>query len=213
MMEHLLRFSKTIKIVFLDWETENLCLFIDKNLPWQLGMLKVVGETIEAQYMSYIKWGRPPHVSPGAAQITGFKPEMVFQQGKYYLEVLPIIVEWIDWCDYIAGHNFLAFDLYFLTQVYKMLGKSSVGLAEKVIDTHALAKGIKLGIPFDINKQSLLEYQYQIINTKTKGVKTRLEILGREYQIEHDYTTLHDAISDLILNKKVWDKIKFQVEI
>jgi len=37
--------------------------------------------------------------------------------------------------------------------------------------------------------------------------------LGKENGIEHDYESLHDAINDLDLNLKVWNKLKWQIEV
>jgi len=62
-------------------------------------------------------------------------------------------------------------------------------------------------------KESLIEYQYKLLHTYKKGIKTNLTALGKDYTIDHDYENLHNAIVDLELNLKVWNKIKFQVEI
>ena len=37
--------------------------------------------------------------------------------------------------------------------------------------------------------------------------------MGEEFGIEHDYDKLHDALVDLELNIKVWDKIKYQIDL
>ena len=62
-------------------------------------------------------------------------------------------------------------------------------------------------------KDDLLEYQYKILNTRKKNVKSSLTFLGKENGIEHDYESLHDAINDLDLNLKVWNKLKWQIEV
>ena len=43
MDDHLLRFQEDTEYVFLDCETENLCLNREHNLPWQIGMIKMRG--------------------------------------------------------------------------------------------------------------------------------------------------------------------------
>lgn len=212
-MEELLRFDKEKEFVWLDFETESLCLYFEKNLPWQIGMLKTRGDEIVDSYKAYIKWDRPPNVSKGAALITKFDPLNIEKFGIDYREVVQKTVDWTSKCLFLAGQNILAFDLYFLNGFYKIAGKSSINLAEKIIDTHALAKGIKMGITFDPRKSSLLEYQYQMIHTIAKGVKTNLTTLGHEYNVEHNYDGLHDALSDIQLNFKIWNKIKYQVDI
>ena len=50
-------------------------------------------------------------------------------------------------------------------------------------------------------------------NTRKKGMRTNLAALGREYEIKHDDESLHDAVVDLELNVKVWNKIKWMVEL
>ena len=43
MDSHLLRFKDDKLFVFIDFETENLCLNFDHNIPWQMAMLKSRG--------------------------------------------------------------------------------------------------------------------------------------------------------------------------
>jgi DNA polymerase III epsilon subunit-like protein len=212
MDEHLIRFNKTAKIAFIDMETENLCLHMKYNLPWQVAVLKVQGDFVTESYDSYLKWYRPFKVSDGAALATRYDGAKVERLGVPSQEVVETTVAWTSECDYILGHNILGFDLYFLREFYKLCGKSPIGLAEKVIDTHPLAKGIKLNCPFD-GKTPLLEYQYRMLHTIAKGVKTNTLALGKEYGIEHDYEHLHDALVDLQLLIKIWNKIKYQVDI
>lgn len=213
MDEHLIRFDKTSELVFIDMETENLCLYIDFNLPWQVAMLSVRGDNAVDTYNQFLKWHRPLNVSAGAALATHFQPEKVERLAIPAREVVEKTVEWTSRARYIVGHNLLGFDMYFLIKFYEMYGKSIRGLAEKVIDTHPLAKGIKLNDLYDSKKSTLMEYQYRMIHTIAKGVKTNTLLLGRENQIEHDYEHLHDALVDLQLLIKIWNKLKYQVEI
>jgi len=81
-----------------------------------------------------------------------------------------------------------------------------------MIDTLALARAIKLNISIPENTDISL-FNYKILNKKSKNLKTRLELLGKEYGIDHDYDNLHDALCDLELNIKVWDKIKWMINI
>jgi len=46
-----------------------------------------------------------------------------------------------------------------------------------------------------------------------KGVKTNLTAMGKHYNIEHDYSKLHNALVDLQLNLKVWNKLKWEIEL
>ena len=51
-----------------------------------------------------------------------------------------------------------------------------------------------------------------MINFRKKGIKTNLAALGRSYGIDHEYDNLHNALVDLELNIKVWDKLKYQID-
>ena len=135
-------------------------------------------------------------------QKEGFPPE----------EVLPTIMDWLDNADYIVGHNILGFDIYLIKGFYEFMGKDYNHLTERVVDTNAIARGIKYGIPYN-RKENFLAYQYKIMNTRKKGVKSNLTFLGKEFEIEHNYDLLHDALVDLRLNLKIWNKLKWQVDI
>ena len=95
------------------------------------------------------------------------------------------------------------------------MGKSYKHLVNKVIDTYAIAKGFKLDMPFQRNgnPNGFMLYQYRAINEFKKGIKTNLTALGKEFDIKHDYDNLHDAVCDLELNIKVWDKLKYMVDV
>lgn len=212
MDEHLLRFDKTKIYTFIDFETFNLCLNFCHNLPWQVGMLRVQGERILDSKNFYLKWDTELKISEDAARITRYNPLTIKKLGVYQAEIFPTIKDWLENCDFIVGHNILGFDLFLIKELYKMNGLSYKHLVEKIIDTNCLAKGLKMSIPYK-QKDNLLEYQYKLLHTIRKGVKTRLEILGGEYEIDHDYANLHDAITDLELNLKVWNKLKWAIEI
>lgn len=213
MSDKLLRYNTTSKFLFLDFETLNLGLSFDVNLPWQLGMLKVCGDNILDSKDILIKWDTELKISPEAAEKTRYDQSKVDSKGVKPEEAFKYLKEYIDWADYIIGHNVLGFDIYLIYEFYKMFKTPTNKMVNKFIDTNAIAKGVKLGFPFNPQSESFLEYQYRMINFRQKGLKTRLEILGQEYQIDFDPNMLHDAIYDLTLNKKVWDKLKFQVEV
>jgi len=204
MDDSLLRFNKQAKFVFIDLETYNLCLSFQHNRPWQIGMIEVQGSTILRKYENLIKWKTNLIISKRAAEITHFDPAKLEKLGVTPEEVFPEMQNWLDNADYIVGHNILGFDIYLIKDWYLMNGKNPEPLFSKVIDTNVLAKAIKLSLPSPTTTQNLLEYQYPIFHYRQKGLKTRLEILGRELSIEHDYEHLHDALVDLELNVKVW---------
>ena len=82
----------------------------------------------------------------------------------------------------------------------------------KIIDTLSIARGIKISEEYKPG-DNFLEYQYKMINVIRKGMKTSLSALGKQYDIDHDYDNLHDALVDLELNIKVWNKLKWRLEL
>jgi DNA polymerase III alpha subunit (gram-positive type) len=212
MDEQYLRFDKEKEYVFLDCETLNLCLNSCHNLPWQIGMIKLKADKIIATKNFYIKWDTQLKISADAARITKFSPKALEERGLPPEEVFPTMQDWLDNCDYIVGHNFLGFDLYLLKDFYEYMNEPYRHLVRKVIDTNCIAKGLKFGHYYKAG-DDFLEYQYKMYSLRKKGVRTNLTSLGKEYEIKHDYESLHDAVVDLELNVKVWNKIKWMVEL
>tara|TARA_Y100000401_G_scaffold89070_1_gene74576 strand:+ start:754 stop:1410 length:657 start_codon:yes stop_codon:yes gene_type:complete len=218
MDKDLLRFDKSSTFVLCDFETYNLCLNFTHNRPWQAGLIKVKNNKIVDSLDLYIKWKTKLKIGEEAAKITRYSEAKFQKRAISHKEAFDKMYPWFEECDYIIGHNFLGFDIYLLKGYYELMGKEYSHLVEKIIDTNCLSRGIKYEMPFrrkngKASKEELLLYQYKIMNTKKKRVKSRLETLGKEFGIEHDYDTLHDALSDLQLNLKVWNKLKLQIDI
>ena len=92
------------------------------------------------------------------------------------------------------------------------MGEDYRHLTTKVIDTNCIARGVKYDLPYK-TEDDFTCYQYKILNTRRKGVKSSLTALGREFDIDHDYDNLHNALVDLKLNLKVWNKLKWQIDL
>lgn len=212
MKKKLLRFEKDKTIVFIDCETFNLCLNFAHNLPWQISMLKVQGDHIQSSKDFYIKWDTHLKIGKEAARITRYSDKKMDKLGITPEEAYPTIKDWLDNADYILGHNILGFDIYLIKGLYEYMGDDYTPLVEKMIDTNCIARGIKSGMeyaPYDY----FLEYQYKMVNKRIKGVRTSLTALGKEYELEHDYDKLHNALVDLELNLKLWNKLKWQIDL
>ena len=212
MDEHLLRFDKDKSIVFIDCETFNLCLNKSHNLPWQISMVRLQGDKIVAEKDYHVKCDTQVSISDEAARITRFSQSKLNKLGLPPEEVLPTVIDWLDSADYVSGHNLLGFDLYLIKDFYAFMGQDYKHLVNKIIDTLSIARGVKLGLKFKSN-ESFLAYQYRMNQVRKRGLKTSLAALGKEYEIQHDYANLHDALTDLKLNVKIWNKLKWQVDI
>jgi DNA polymerase III epsilon subunit-like protein len=175
-------------------------------------MIKTKGENRVDEKDYIVKWERDLSVSKEAARITRFSPVSYRKKAIPFEDIFPTIDDWLTNCDYIVGHNILGFDLYLIKDFYSHVGKPYQHLTNKILDTHSIAKGIKLGLNYK-PPESLLEYQYKILNTKKRGLRTSLSVLGKDFGISHDYGKLHNALVDLELNLKVWNKLKYQIEL
>ena len=84
MDEHLLRFRKDKKLVFIDCETYNLCLSFCHNVAWQISMISTDGTYKKDERDFYIKWDTPFKISDDAKRITRYNESFVNKNGKDY---------------------------------------------------------------------------------------------------------------------------------
>ena len=220
MDNHLIRFQEK-KLLFLDFETFNLNLNCEFNLPWQVATLFIETRKDEKDNLKnyemnrqdlYLKWDTDLKISADAKRITGYSDTRFKQKCIPQEKGFKVIHELCEKCDYIVGHNVLGFDIYLLRDWYKLHGKPYKHLPFKVIDTLSFARSIAVDYGFEQSGSSLFEFQMKMLSVRKKGLKTSLGALGKAYAIEHDYARLHDALVDLELNLKVWDKIKYQID-
>lgn len=218
-MNNLLNLDKNTVYTFLDFETYNLLLNFVGNKCWQTGLIQLKDKEIIKRADLIVKWPNPPKFDPetikmiykGAQTVESLNARIA-KEGLAPEKAFEITYQYCEECDKIVGHNILGFDLYLLRAWCELMGKPWKHFPEKMIDTHCLIKGMKLNIPYK-KEDNFLEYQYKILNTIVKGVKTRLEVVGKEMNIDHDYAKLHDALVDLHLNIKVWNQVKYKLEL
>ena len=220
MDNHLIRFQKK-KFLFLDFETFNVCLSDKFNLPWQVATILI--ETIEddkgkikaeerGRQDLYLKWDTDLKISKEAKRITKYSDTKFKSRCIPEEEGFNIIYDLVEKSDYLVGHNFLGFDIYLLRNCYRKYGKNYDSLPHKTLDTFAIAKSVALAHRYKNNECSLLDFQIKMIGIRKRGLKTSLGALGKSNNIEHNYASLHDALVDLELNVKIWDKLKYQID-
>lgn len=211
---HLLRFKKNLKLCFVDIESYNLCLNLRYNCAWQIAIVNVVGDSIVEEEDIYVKWPQKEYlqIKPEIAMLNHHNPYTIEEKGISPKSAIDKIHRHLSSADYVVAHNGLGFDLYLLRDFYRHFGMSWHFIPEKMIDTRAIAQGIKTGHPYD-GKTDLLAYQYCMINKRVRGVKTSLSVLAKENGIDFDPTKLHDALYDLRVNVALWNKLKHQIEL
>tara|TARA_Y100001938_G_C8094380_1_gene437168 strand:+ start:3118 stop:3783 length:666 start_codon:yes stop_codon:yes gene_type:complete len=220
MDSHLIRFQEK-KFLFLDFETFNLALHDSLNLPWQAAVIyletknngngKLITEEI-CRHDLYIKWDTDLKIGKEAKRITNYSETRFRQKCIPEQEAFDVLYKLTEECDYIVGHNVLGFDIFLLRNWYKKHGKPHRHLPNKVLDTLAIARSIALDHSYKAGECPILDFQMKMINTRRKGMRTSLGALGKSHNIEHDYAKLHDALVDLELNIKVWNKLKYQID-
>jgi len=210
MDDNLLRFADDKKFVFIDCETLNLCLHGFRNEPWQIAMIERVGNKIVKKHDLYLDWDSGLKISDGAARVTRFSQYAFDQKKKPACDEMKIVLEALQGADYIAGHNLLGFDVYLLRIAFQRCGLPWKFMMPKIVDTLAFMKGVRMESKIS-KDEDLLSYQFKQINT-VKRLKCSLGALGKEFEIDHDYAGLHNALNDLELNIKVWDKIKYRIQ-
>tara|TARA_R100001082_G_scaffold48047_3_gene25801 strand:+ start:9852 stop:10517 length:666 start_codon:yes stop_codon:yes gene_type:complete len=220
MDSHLIRFQEK-KFLFLDFETFNLALHDSLNLPWQVATIlietsknekgKICSNELSRNDL-YLKWDTDLKIGKGARDITGYSETRFRQKCIPEEEGFEIIYKQVEECDYLVGHNILGFDIFLLRNWYKKYKKPYDHLPYKVLDTLSIARSVVLDYPYKPNEASILDFQIKMLNVRKKGMKTSLGALGKSNNIEHDYKKLHDALVDLELNFKVWEKLKYQID-
>ena len=213
---NLLRYNKDITYTFLDCETFNLNLSFKFNRPWQIALIEAKGDKIVSKKDIHINWKKDaPKLKIGdeAARITHFNQAIHDQLALEPKDAFNAFWDDLHRTDYIIMHNGLRFDLYLLRGYAEYMGVPWKFIVNKIIDTKSIAQGIKMGIPYNPKQGNFIEYQYRMANSFVRGIKTSLITLAKEYGIVVDESKLHDALYDLEINKQVWDKMKYQIEL
>jgi len=211
------------KFCFIDLETYNLCLSFEVNRPWQTSMfITQRNDTIE-KIDRLTKWNVGLEMGKEAAIITRYDKynsrwemsmrEALEKHGEDESETFKCIDEKLNECDYIVAHNGIGFDFQLLKEWYRIHNKSFDKFIPKLIDTNCIARAVLSETKFHEEREDLFAFQMKIYHKRMRGIKSSLGVLGKNFEIEHDYDTLHDAYSDLDLNVKVWNKLKWMINV
>jgi hypothetical protein len=211
----LLRFQKDQKYMIFDKETEGVNLLFSR--PWQVSWLVATLSEISESY-DYFPWFSDLKVSKVAARITRFDYNEYKQKATDPHEVLKKFEEpYLDESIIKIGHNIIGFD----NQIYRVWRKSlglpindSIVNKSIFIDTNNIAKAQKKGFTIpDIRSKEFAIFNYKMSLFHEKNLKTNLPLLGKEYGIEFDYDSVHRGNNDILLNRLVWNKMIYTVEL
>ncbi len=161
-------------IAVFDLETTGLNSKKDEPVQVTIILVRLVdGQLVEiARFNTYIK----PHVpvEPEAAAVTGITDEFLADKPDE-TDVFPKIKELFDQADYICGHNIVAFDVKFMTQMYERCGYPD-GFnfsEEQMLDTLVACRDIvpKEEAPIDDKGKHSHRLQYMVdyFNVEVEG--------------------------------------------
>jgi hypothetical protein len=198
-----------------DKETEGLNLFYSR--PWEISWLVgKIGEMGEIQ--DFYPYFSDLWLSKGAAIKTRFSFDEYKAKAIDAREVLEKFEK-----DFLneeiikVGHNIYSLDIPVYFTFRRALGLSAnMEIFEKhvFIDTNNLMKAHKKGIKIPpVGSKEFLAFNFKISNFHERNLKTNLALTGKEMGIEFDYESLHRGNNDIVLNKLVFDKILWMMEI
>lgn len=196
----------------MDLETEGLNLL--QSRPWEIAWSIHHGYKLIESNQFFLKWDKL-NVSAGAARATNFNPFKVEKEGKDPKEIVDLFCEYLFNKDYlIVGANILGYDCMIFNSARKLLGYSTdYSYLNRCYDTVALAKAYKQNINRR-NGEDFLAWQYKLLNTKVKGLKTSNSVMYKELTgKEIDSTKIHSGIYDIQLTMEVFFELMKKMEI
>jgi DNA polymerase III epsilon subunit-like protein len=211
MLNNLLRYKKNQKYLVFDYETEGLNLHFSR--PFQLSF--IVGD-INDNFKEYDYYIDIPDlkVSDEAAKVTRFSWEKYNRLKQDKELVLNEFEKYLYDEEYlIVGHNILGFDVYLHNTHRRLCGRQTdYSYLDRLIDTNCIAKSIKMSIGFD-EDMPRIQKMYKLQSIVNRKIRTRLEALLKENNIDFDKDKLHDSLYDIQKNFDLFRKQLWQTEI
>lgn len=212
----LLRFKSNIKYTVFDVESYNLALNFSFNACWSVGIIQTNDFKIINTQEILINWlNEKPDllIEPEVAIKNHYSKENILKHGLNPKEAFNIFYPYLNDCDYILAQNIWGFDIYLLKEYCNYMNKPWKHFLPKIIDTNAIAKGLKTGNIFDSKKESFIEYSMRCNNIIKRGIKTNLKQLCRDYDIEFDDNLYHGSSYDCQKTLDVWKKMVWLIEL
>ena len=211
--DNLLRFNKNQKYAVIDCETCHLNLAWEENVPWQRAIVEATKDEIISTESTYVNWD-VINIPPEVAFKTHYSEEKVRTLGIKPIEALKKINKYIYNPEYkIIMHNGLNFDIFIHNIHQNLLGvKTDYSYLPRFYDSNSYAKAIKMNYKPSPD-ETPIHFQYKFVNYFKRGMKTNMTALGKEYGIDFDEESLHNAENDVKLNYEIFKKQIYQMEI
>lgn len=198
--------------VLIDVETCSLNTIVTQ--PWQVAWIQGDKKKNNEMVNKFPHWPGLK-VSKGAAAITGFNMNDYLDKSEDPKPIFEDLCGLLKGDDLIVGHNFFSFDSQVLVSTCRRLG---IGLKfsdfqYRVIDTLALARAYKSGIPYSgKTPEDLFLWQIKVLNMKDRPRGCGLEAIARELGV-NTIGNFHDALFDIKVNAEVFRKLMYELKI
>lgn len=204
-----------MKETIFDFETEGLSLGLSR--PWQVAFARFEGGKIIEKQDIYIDLPNF-NISEDAARITKFNRNEYDRRKKPAKYVADLLREKMyNSEDNLVGHNILNFDLYIWRVLSLMVDQefSFEPIINRCVDSLALARAFQneKTLPPNLSKEDFVAWQYKSLTLRDKKTKNSLEALAKLFDIEYDQYKLHDALYDIELNIKIYNRLKYAFDI
>ncbi len=199
--------------VLWDQEAEGLNLAIHR--PWQIAWaIASLKDGIKSIHVEYPYW-KDLRVTKDAARITRFDPVLYAKKARPAKEVLREFRSVLLNPDHRpVFQNGLGYDVYILDNWCRGAGEPvDHSYLARSIDTSSVLKAKIKGWKPEIDDPVMWQgWQYKCQSWIERGLKTNLTDIGKARGIVHDYSTLHDAESDIKLMWEIYRQVAFEVE-
>lgn len=199
--------------VLWDLEAEGLNLAVHR--PWQVAWaIASLKDGIKSIHVHYPYW-KDLAVSKDAARITRFDPVLYQKRARPAKDVLTEFrAALLDPNSRSIFQSGFGYDSYILDNWCRGVGVPvDHSYLLRAIDTSGILKAKAKGWKPDMSDpQEWMAWQYSAYNWREKGLKTNLTDIGKARQIDHDYSTTHDAESDITLMWKIYREVVMEVE-
>ena len=213
MRNELLRFKKSQKYVFFDFETCGLNLGSLRNKPWQLAFIAVENDKVVDTADYWLRWD-DLKVSEGAAKVTGWTQKKYDDKAVDPLDPLQHFEKYLYDDEYLkVGHNILGFDVYMHGICRRLLGQQpDYSYLNQLLDTLCISRAINNEINFQ-KEENFLQWQYKMLSLRRPKGRNRLIDLCKQYDIKFNPKNLHDALYDIKKNYEVFKKLIWNIEV
>lgn len=185
-----------------DFETSGLDPRTDRII--QVGLCRVSNGSIAKRQSWFVR--QDVRIHPDATRLHGITAERIQEHGVSPHDSIARLMTEMQTARTLMGHNIHRFDVPFLIAECRRLGVELPNCADS-IDTAALFKGMKLGLP-KRPSESHQDYANRVLSIRAPGLRYSIAACTRELMIPTDGTDLHDAGQDAYVTHLIYQALR-----